>query len=88
MTNITKSFKCSACSMEFPLSLTTDLLLTDFTMLAKCPKCDHSIQLHFGVIVQDPRPAQAPAAVQPSLDESIFVPPEIPSSEIKRLIEG
>ncbi|MDD5337487.1 MAG: hypothetical protein PHS02_03300 [Candidatus ainarchaeum sp.] len=86
MTNITKSFKCSACSMDFPLSLNTDLLLTDFTMMAKCPKCDQSIQVHFGVIAQEQKPL-APAP-QSSIDESIFVPPEMPSSEIKRLIEG
>lgn len=89
MTNINKAFKCAMCATDFPVALTTYLDISDFTMLTKCPKCGNSMQIHFGVIGQS-APAQpqaaAPAATQ--LDESIFVPPEMPSDDIKQLIEG
>ncbi len=89
MTNINKNFRCMSCSTDFPVSLVTDLELSDFTMVSKCPKCGTSMQVHFGVIgaPQPPQP-QAPAGALPKLDDSIFVPPEMPSEDIKKLIEG
>ncbi len=89
MTNINKSFKCAECSTDFPVSVTTDLAISDMTIVSNCPKCGNAMQIHFGVISG---PAQAQPAAQPpqpSLDDSMsmFMPPEMPSDEIKKLIE-
>ncbi len=86
MTNINRIFKCIACFTEFPVSITTDLEISDFTIIAKCPKCGNSIQIHFGVIEQTQTNTQQ-QTTSPNLDDSIFIAPEMPSDEIKQLIE-
>lgn len=88
MTNLSKTFKCGSCSTDFPLSLTTNLELDDVTLLSRCPKCGNSMQIHLMVV----KPGAVAAVAQqesplPNLDESIFSSPEMPSSEIKKLIE-
>lgn len=88
MTNLSKSFRCNSCGTDFPLSLNTDLELNDFTMLSKCPKCNNSMQIHFGVIKQETAVVKQIQAQLPNLDESIFASTEMPSNEIKKLIEG
>lgn len=90
MTNINKSFKCAACSTDFPVSVTTDLAISDMAIVSNCPKCGNAMQIHFGVISASapvPTAAQPP---QPSLDDSMsmFMPPEMPSDEIKKLMDG
>lgn len=88
MTNINKSFKCISCSTDFPVSITTDLIITDLTIISKCPKCNNVMQIHFNIIeIQQSAPQQSQ---QQSLDESmnIFASSEIPGDEIKKLIEG
>ncbi|MEW6528320.1 MAG: hypothetical protein AB1391_00375 [Candidatus Micrarchaeota archaeon] len=85
MTNIDKVFKCAMCSTDFPVSLTTDLEISDLTIFAKCPKCNNPVQIHLGIIGQPPILQQQ--TTPPNLDENIFIPPEIPSDEIKQLID-
>ncbi len=87
MTNMTRTFKCLGCSTDFPVSITTDLEISDFAMLAKCPKCGNALQIHIFVPAQQAQPQQA-APTSSQLDDNIFVPPEIPSDEIRNLIEG
>ncbi len=84
MTNITKTIRCMGCSTDFPLSLTTDLEASDISIVAKCPKCSAAMQLHFGIIAQQQVAQQAQEASP--LDTSMFVPPEMPSDELKELI--
>lgn len=88
MTNINKSFKCAGCSTDFPVSITTDLEISECTLLAKCPKCGAAMQIHLMVAPQQPATPLQPQPPLPSLDDSIFVPPEMPSDDIKNLIEG
>jgi hypothetical protein len=87
MANIKKNIKCSACSTEFPLLVETDLLVSDLSMSTTCAKCGSTMQLHFGTFDGAARQAQPAPAPQPRLDDSIFVQSDIPSSEIKKLIE-
>ncbi|VVB98211.1 Uncharacterised protein [uncultured archaeon] len=88
MTNINKTFKCASCSTDFPLAINTDLDMAEFTTVAKCPKCSSVMQIHIFSSGAGSQAQQAAQPVQTSLDESIFVPPEMPSDEIKSLIEG
>ncbi len=89
MTNINKTLKCASCSTDFPLSLVTDLEISDLALMAKCPKCSSAMQVHLGTFGASPQPSSAqPAQSQSTLDDSIFVPPEMPSDEIKKLMEG
>ena len=89
MTNITKNFKCT-CGTEYPFAVTTDLELADITVAARCSNCDGAMQIHITSIISQPKAPTlgAPMGALPSLDDSIFVPPEMPSEEIKKLIEG
>jgi DNA-directed RNA polymerase subunit RPC12/RpoP len=88
MTNMNKNFRCASCSTDFPLSIATDLDVAEFTTVAKCPKCSSVMQIHIFSSGSGAQPQQAQQPAQGSLDESIFVPPEMPSDEIKSLIEG
>lgn len=87
MTNINKAFKCANCSTDFPVSIATDLEISDFTMVSKCPKCGNAMQIHFGVIGQAQTPTQQQVQeALPQLDEGLFVPPEMPGDELRKLI--
>ena len=89
MTNISKNFKCT-CGTEYPFAVTTDLELADIAIAASCQNCGSPMQIHLGSLCSHSKPAaqQSQASALPSLDDSIFVPPEMPSEEIKKLIEG
>lgn len=87
MGNVSKTFKCTKCTTDFPLSITTDLEITNFDLIAKCPNCQTIFQIYVGTLTPSSLVQSTQTPEPYSLDESIFVPPEMPSDEMKKLIE-
>ncbi|MBU0586495.1 hypothetical protein KJ780_03215 [Candidatus Micrarchaeota archaeon] len=87
MANISKIFNCS-CGTSFPFAITTDLEVSEITAFAKCPQCNSGMNISLSTMSSSaPKPPVQEESPLPNLDETIFSAPEMPSEDIKNLIE-
>jgi len=90
MAEFKRTVKCSNCGHEANLYLTTDMAMSELLLHGKCPSCNNSLQLNFNMVGSEEKPADKPTETTETpavnLDETLFEP-ELPSSEIKELIE-
>jgi len=91
MAEFKRTVKCSNCGHEANIYLTTDMAMSELLLHGKCPSCSNSLQLNFNVVGESDKPEEKPPETggetpTVNLDETLFEP-ELPSSEIKDLIE-
>ncbi|MEM4367036.1 MAG: hypothetical protein QW035_02815 [Candidatus Anstonellales archaeon] len=67
---INKQHKCSACGKELFASVSTDIELTEISLVGRCPFCSSSIVLTFVAIPDSTKPKEE--KIEPlSIDESL-----------------
>lgn len=79
--------KCANCGSEYLLSISTDFEIRELTLIGKCLKCESSLQISFIPFSAQFKKEEKKEQEYPHLDEQVIPPVDLPSDEIKNLIE-